>query len=600
MADPYRIGVSIALANGVSPVLAIIGRDLLGLRSTIRGIEAAFGGWATAIGGVAAILGGSAMIGGLVAIAKHGGDVNHQMELMKAAGMGNAEIQGSLALAMKTTGNVMTTTLSENLKHIRELRFAFGETTTAVQHLDEISKANAILGAVKGGGKDQVWELVKSLENKGLTYKPEEFSSYVDTMTKVIEATGGKVTPEMFMSTFKYGRTAMLGWDEGFIGGALPRLMQSMASGSGGGGGSGSGGPGNALMSAFAKVVQGQMPKKAAEEWAKMGLTPGGVSHIEGSSESIVGDISSKDLFMKNPYEWVQKTLMPALAAKGITEQNAIIEQISKMFPVRTASQVISEMALQGRFHEGANSPFEKDINLQKVAMGLPAFDELIKNDYPTVLKAFNEQWTSLLQTIGSPMMQPGGPVLSAMAGLTSTMNSISQFAAANPEAIKYIAYTIAAMGAALVAIGGIALGTLIGIPAGLSAIVVAVIALGALEWDRVRGYLLAFNDAMTSFINWLGGMAAQVQGLFKGLSIDPGRGTSPGKTGKPWHPTSFDPGTSHTKATPINLSLNVDGRILAQTMSEQLEQLYEHATGAPAYNGQSHFNRADGGIMGT
>jgi hypothetical protein len=50
----------------------------------------------------------------------------------------------------------------------------------------------------------------------------------------------------------------------------------------------------------------------------------------------------------------------------------------------------------------------------------------------------------------------------------------------------------------------------------------------------------------------------------------------------------------------PISLSLNVDGRTLAQSMSEQLEELYEHATGAPSYNGQSHFNRAGGGIMGT
>src|SRR5258708_9215735 len=228
MADPYRIGVSIVLANGVSPVLFAIARDMLGLRAPIRDIEKSFGKWATAIGGVAAILGGQAIVGGLAAIDKHGGAVNHQLELMKIAGMSNAEIQDSIAQAMKTTGSVMTTTLSENLAHIRELRYAFGETSTAMQHLDEISKANAILNAVKGGGKDQVWELVKSLEQKGLTYKPEEFSSYVNTMTKVIEATGGKVTPEMFMSTFKYGRTAMLGWDEAFVRCALRPLLQSL------------------------------------------------------------------------------------------------------------------------------------------------------------------------------------------------------------------------------------------------------------------------------------------------------------------------------------------------------------------------------------
>jgi hypothetical protein len=202
---------------------------------------------------------------------------------------------------------------------------------------------------------------------------------------------------------------------------------------------------------------------------------------------------------------------------------------------------------------------------------------------------------------LGSPLIQPGGPVLKAMAGLTGTLSSIAQFANANPETVKYIVYAIGAIGAALIAIGGIALATLVGIPAAVSGIVVAVVALAALEWDKVRGYLLAFNQAVTDFIKNLAIIADSAKGLLKGFGIEPGgSGTSPGKTGKPWHPTSFDPGTNKIKAQPISLSLNVDGRTLAQSISEQLEYLYEHATGAPAYNGQSHFNRADGGIMGT
>ena len=595
--DVYRIAVSIALSNGVSPVLAIIGRDLLGLKTSIGQVEQGFSKWATAIGGVAAVLGGSMMLKGLEDLAKHGGDVNHQLELMKIAGMENGEIQASVAQAMKTSGTVMTTTLSENLAHIRELRYAFGDTSVAMSHMDEVSKANMILNAVKGnsGNQDQVWELVKSLEGKGLTFDPEQFSSYVNTMTKVVEATGGKVTPQMFMSTFKYGRTATLGWDEEFVGGALPRLIQSMAS-SGGGGGAGTGGPGNALMSAFAKIVQGQMSKTAAEEFQRMGL--GSAKHIEGSEESqIEGGIKGRDQFMTNPYEWVQKTLMPALAARGITNQNDIVSEISKMFPVRTASQVITEMALQGRFHEGENSPFEKDTRLQHGAMGLAsAADELSKHDYPTVLKEFNQQWTNMLQTLGSPLMAPGGPVLGAMAGLTATMNSMSQFAGANPEAVKYIAYAIGAIGVALVAIGGIALGTLVGIPAAITGIVAAVIALGALEWDKVRGYLLAFNQAITDFIHWLGSIADKVKGLFSGVG---GGNSDPLKKGlddanKNYVPMRFTPGSNQPKPQPISLSLNVDGRTLAQSMSEQLESLYGFPTTAPSSNGWQGFRSPD------
>ena len=302
-------------------------------------------------------------------------------------------------------------------------------------------------------------------------------------MTRVVQASGGRVTPEMFFSTFKYGRTATLGWDEQFIGGALPRLIEEYAAG-GGGGGSGNGGPGNALMSAFAKVVQGQMPKKAAEEWQRMGLTPGGISPIEGSSETMInGGISSSVLFQKNPYEWTQKVLMPALAAHGITDQNAIIQEISQLFPVRTASDVIAKMGLQGRFHEGANSPFEKDIRLNQGAMGLPAFDDLIKNDYPMILEAFHTQWKNLLETLGSPLMAPGGPVIQAMAGVTQAMGSLAAVAGRNTEGIKSIMNVAGDIGHVVYVVDG-ALLKLVGAFSGLGNVFSS---LGAIPWERIR-----------------------------------------------------------------------------------------------------------------
>jgi hypothetical protein len=61
-------------------------------------------------------------------------------------------------------------------------------------------------------------------------------------------------------------------------------------------------------------------------------------------------------------------------------------------------------------------------------------------------------------------------------------------------------------------------------------------------------------------------------------------KGIDKGGGGKLWHPTSFDPGTDRTKATQTAFSFNVDGRVRAQTVIEQMEYLTEHATGAPAY----------------
>lgn len=608
--DAFKIAVSIGLTNTLTPALTNIASQAIGANNAVNLLNKSLGRLQLAGIGLGAIFASTSIFRGMQALAKHGADVNHQLELMKIAGMQNADIQRAMSAATATAASNTTTHLSENLAHIRELRYAFGDTATAIKHLDEVSKANTILNAVKGGGTDQVWELVKSLEGKGLTFDPKAFSSYVDTMTKVVAATGGKVTPQMFMSTFKYGRTATLGWDEGFVGGALPRLMQSMATGSGGSGGAG--GPGNALMSAFAKVVQGQMPKTAAEEFARMGLTPGGIANIKGSAQTQVkGGIAGRDLFMANPYEWVQQVLMPALAKNGVTREQDIIAQISKMFPVRTASQVITEMATQGRFREGEHSPFEKDIAIQKGAMGqAAAFDELLKNDYPTVMKAFHEQFHNLLEVLGSPLIQPGGPVLSSLSSLTSIMSSMSQFASAHPEGVKIALEAIVALMAGLAGAGlaalAVALAPLIG-PAGLIAgVVLALGALATFNWSAISSGLNAVYEAISGFIGKIKG-AIGIDGVNRNPRMQGGNNLlqkqnfeGDGITPNMLQKANWMPPGRNDKPIVTTATLNIDGRQLAEVVSEQIARLGEFTTQAPYADGRSAWWQPDSQVAAT
>jgi hypothetical protein len=185
VSDTYKIAIAIGLTNNVSPILAIIAKDMVGLsKGAIKDVESGILGWGRVMAVVAGAAGIDLMVSGFARIVKAGGEVNHQIELMKLAGMSMGEINDSVFQAMKTSGVVLTTNLSGNLAHIRELRYAFGDVGVAMEHLSEISKANSILNAVKGGGHDQVWELVKGLEQKGETFDPAQFSSYVNTMTK--------------------------------------------------------------------------------------------------------------------------------------------------------------------------------------------------------------------------------------------------------------------------------------------------------------------------------------------------------------------------------------------------------------------------------
>src|SRR6266404_8873690 len=103
MADIYRIGVSISLANGVSPALAIIARDLFGLRAPIRQIESMFAAWRPAIIGAVAALAGAEMIKGLVKIAEHGEKILDQQDKLQRAGLAYNDV---LKLQQSYYGNI--------------------------------------------------------------------------------------------------------------------------------------------------------------------------------------------------------------------------------------------------------------------------------------------------------------------------------------------------------------------------------------------------------------------------------------------------------------------------------------------------------------
>lgn len=586
--DVWKIGVTMSLTNAVSPVIAIIVSDLLGLKGNVQDVEGAFKSWQPAIAGALAMLTGGAMIGGVLKLADAGSEVNHQLELMKVAGMQNVEIQQAMAQAMQTAADVQTTTYADNLEHIRELRYAFGRTDEANQFLTDVSRSNSILNAVKGGGQDQVWDLVKSLEQKGITTDPQTFMSYVDKMTKVVEATGGRVTPAQFMQAIKYGRTAALGWDEDFITGALPRLIQSMS----GGGNSGSGGPGNALMSAFAKVVQGQMPKTAAQEFNRLGLTSS-YSDIQGSSESQAG-IKGASAFSANPYEWVQTVLMPALKANGIGSQDAIIQEIAKLFPVRTASQVITEMGLQGRFSMGSNSPFEKDMRLQNGAMGLgQSYNELSTGDYTVVMQQLTAQFQSLLQVMGGPLAVAAIPVLKS---LTDTLTTMSKFAAQNQASIKIVAEAIVALGAALLALGAgavvAAAVSIVGpVAAGVIAIGAAMSALAAMNWGAVASGLSSIEKAIEGFINWVAAIPGKI-----GNIISPGADALKPPAGMPgmndlghrWtKPSAYTmPPSSGVHAQPVAVYL--DGRKVGEMVGRAQARSASWSNNSSVFDGSS------------
>jgi hypothetical protein len=281
---------------------------------------------------------------------------------------------------------------------------------------------------------------------------------------------------------------------------------------------------------------------------------------------------------------WIKNVVWPAILKEAHGDPALAQSLLSKIAPNRNAAKLIQMFG-----DEGFTNQIGKDLGLSDKVLGeYDAYGEYKTNDPKGMIKAFNDQYNSMMQAIGGPLMQAAMPV---MASVTSMFTSLGQFANANPEAIKVAGYAIAGVAGALIGLGAIAIGTLVGIPAAISGIAIAVGALAVLEWDKIRSALLAFNQSITDFINWISGVADRVKGAFT-RPADKGTDDFVKGLKEGYSPISFHPGTSNLLAAqPIALSLNVDGRTLAQVVTDNLLYLYEHPTQGPAGDGQARFN---------
>lgn len=506
MADIYKIGVAISATNGMSSVLGVIARDVMGLEKSVAGLNRGFSAARVAIGGMAAAMAGGAMLAVMGKMVEHGITLVHQQALFKEQfrempGMTldklNAMTAEATTQAYKTASEVLTSNVTENLKSLRELVGVFGDLKDAKENLTTVTRAQMVMNTLVGKDTgDQVFAMAKALEIKGASIDPKRFNELLDLMVKASVASGGKVLGSDFFSAFKYGRTATMGWDDKFVGQYLPTLIQEMK---GGGGGGGVGGPGNALQSVFQAVVGGVLSHKAISEFSRLhlldesmvlrtstgaakGVKPGGV---EGSAE-----------FQANPYAWVQDHLLPALQKAGITTPEAIRTEVANLFTNRTAQQMVTMFATQ-------QTRFEKDAALNRGASGVGAADTLITNDPTAKIKAFHAAWENLMTSLGAPLVDTATNLLMK---LTHAINDFGVWASTHQELVRYIGLVAGGMAALAVALGvfaiggaaAMALGVLAG-PAGLLVVAAGLVALaGAIPVlfpETVKALAAALNQ---------------------------------------------------------------------------------------------------------
>lgn len=517
--DVWKIGVAISMTNGVSPVLAVIARDLLGIKASVGEVEKGFNKWSVAIGGAVAVLAGGALIDGIAKLIQHGTDLVHvQQQMASGTGVSAADVAQATAASWKEAA-AYGLKVADVLSDIKEARQVFGSDAEAIKFIDPLEKMRVVLNAVSSGRGDQahdaVYEMARAGELKGL-FGSGQFAPYFDEMTKAIEASGGKVTPKDFMQFTKYAGVAGQGYSEDFYTKYAPSMIQEL----------GASRAGNAMMSLFQAGVR--QTKGAATLWRQLGLLDPTKVRSNGTGVSLLpGAFVDDSLRTSNPEQWLQQIVRPAiekyLGHTVSTGDPATIDLLGNLLQNRTAAQAASTLMLQ-------NQRLNKDYGLDVQAPGLSAASGLLQHDPTTAMNNFTASWDNLLTALGAPMVQDGVSALNAVASAFKGMNAV---VVAHPGAAKLVGEALIGLGLVLAALGTAAVIAAAAalIPGGAIAVAVATIgmiitSIVAFNWTGLVDKLQMFSDATENFFN-------------KILGINPGHPT----VGAPGSPTA--PGTN-------------------------------------------------------
>lgn len=346
------------------------------------------------------------------------------------------------AKAMKTFG---TSTL-DNLTLVRDGVTAFGDVHHAQWVAPTLAKMKFANEAMYGDhgveNEKKFMDMLKVIEMRNGLKSKESFQEQANIIQQVITATGGRVQAEEWLNVIKTGGIAAKGMDNKAFYYKMEPLVQEM----------GGHRVGTSMMSAYQNLYQGRTTQRAAANLDKFGLI-GDYSKVKHNktgdlSYLDIGAIKGADLFKKDQFAWMEKVLVPALNAKGITKESDVIDAIGSIFSNRTASNLFSQMYMQrdqihknAKLNEGA---FNID-QLNTQAQGTTSGKEL------EARAKLNNAYLQFGQTILPIYTQ-------ALVLASSALQSFTGWMQQNPTLAKALGTGLLLIAGGLVAIGGLLL----------------------------------------------------------------------------------------------------------------------------------------------
>jgi hypothetical protein len=419
---------------------------------------------------------------------------------------------------------------------------------------------------------------------------PEKVKAFYDMAIQIISATHGMVDAQQLLGLAKQGGFSLRGMsNEGFM---TEAIMAQVLGGQR---------VGTATLGIYQQLAQGKMTGKTARGMEAVGLL--------GANEYEIGKMGTVTIdkeamqrlskqFTDDPMKLTQQ-IMDNLTKMGITDPGERLRLVSNAFGRQTTQRYEGEMA--------ANmNQMLSERGRAQTAEGMDKASETINNQSITFnLLAMHDAWDNLMTAIAGPNSET---FIKILQNITSALQSMTTAVLGmDPKTLQFIGEGLVTLAGALMLGGMVAVIAAIGTGGWL---IVAFTALAAINWDKLEGIahfvqtmsgILRKIDEWSSitippWMQWNGPKPDAVPNpsLQDGLkSLNRFEGVGP--TGPRVIPANFTPGEKKQVLQPITLAINVDGHMLAQAVSEVLEDLYEHPTGPPDANGVDHFRYPGG-----
>lgn len=264
----------------------------------------------------------------------------------QSIGLSEGDVKGALMYARRQ--NIFGVSKNEMAEMMTDLLGAFGERDTAEHALPTLARMKFAYTARYGQSAEdaerQAVTAGRVIDARGGARSTTIFDTQADYVNRAIQATGGKVTPEMLRQIQVHGGAAANAASNVGIYYHAASLANETQDASG---------VGTGMLSAYQSLYQGHTQARAARNLDRLGLI-GDRSKVKydkiGQAAQLnPGALLGADIFRRDQFEWVNTVLLPQLRKRGITSDKGITDAIASIVSNSNGAKTLQAFYLNRR-----------------------------------------------------------------------------------------------------------------------------------------------------------------------------------------------------------------------------------------------------------